>query len=65
MLIAGAKEQNGRLITSGGRVLGVIGTGETLEKALDTAYARVKKISFANAFYRTDIGARAKKATEA
>ncbi|MDO4852300.1 MAG: phosphoribosylamine--glycine ligase [Clostridia bacterium] len=65
VLIAGAKEQNGRLITSGGRVLGVIGTGETLEKALDTAYARVKKISFANAFYRSDIGARAKKATEA
>ncbi len=59
VLFAGTKEKNGKLITNGGRVLGVVGRGETLQEALDLAYKRVKKISFKNAFYRRDIGKRA------
>lgn len=59
VLFAGAKEKDGKLITNGGRVLGVVGRGKTLQEALDLAYKRVKKISFKNAFYRRDIGKRA------
>lgn len=59
VLFAGAKEKDGKLFTNGGRVLGVVGRGETLQEALDLAYKRVKKISFDNAFYRRDIGKRA------
>lgn len=59
VLFAGAKEKDGKLFTNGGRVLGVVGRGKTLQEALDLAYKRVKKISFENAFYRRDIGKRA------
>ena len=59
IFIAGAKLENGRLLTSGGRVLGVTAVSETLEKAIDDAYAAVKKVSFKNAYYRKDIGSRA------
>ena len=59
VLVAGARAQGGKLYTSGGRVLGVVGTGPTLEQALDLAYARVEQISFENAYYRRDIGKRA------
>ena len=59
VLFAGAKEQNGKLCTSGGRVLGVVGTGKTLPEALALAYARVEQVSFDNEFYRRDIGKRA------
>ena len=55
---AGTKlDADGRLFTAGGRVLSVCGRGPTLRDALDTAYAGVKKIEFADAMYRTDIGA--------
>ncbi|MBQ3847970.1 MAG: phosphoribosylamine--glycine ligase [Clostridia bacterium] len=56
---AGVKLKDGKPVTSGGRVLGVSGTGDTLEDALDDAYRKVRKIRFDNAFYRKDIGARA------
>ncbi len=59
VLVAGAKEQGGKLYTSGGRVLGVVGTGPTLRQALDLAYERVGQISFDNMYYRRDIGKRA------
>ncbi len=59
VLIAGARAENGRLVTSGGRVLGVVGVADTLRHAIDTAYARVGEVSFENAFYRHDIGQRA------
>ena len=62
--VAGAARGEQGIVTSGGRVLGVTATGATLQAALDTAYARVKTISFDNAFYRRDIGARALKAME-
>ena len=56
---AGTALQDGRLVTSGGRVLGVTATGEDLPAALEKAYAAVREISFDGAFYRRDIGARA------
>lgn len=62
--VAGAKNENGRLLTAGGRVLGVTATADTLEKAINKAYEKVGKVDFENAFYRKDIGARALKAKE-
>lgn len=63
--VAGAKEENGRLLTSGGRVLGVVASADTLRGAIDEAYAQVEKVHFDNAFYRHDIGARALQASQA
>ncbi len=57
--VAGAKAQEGKLVTSGGRVLGVTAVEDTLQKALETAYARVESIHFGSAYYRRDIGKRA------
>lgn len=53
---AGTAAQGGTLVTNGGRVLGVTATAPTLDGAIAKAYADVKKISFAGAHYRTDIG---------
>ena len=47
-----------RLVTSGGRVLGVTGLGETLDAALSNAYGAIDKISFEGMHYRRDIGRR-------
>ena len=57
--IAGAKAQDGALLTSGGRVLGAVATADTLERAIDGAYDLAGRISFENAYCRRDIGARA------
>ena len=57
--IAGAKAQNGELLTAGGRVLGAVATADTLERAIDGAYGLAGRISFENAYCRRDIGARA------
>lgn len=62
--VAGAQQKEGRLITSGGRVLGVTAVADTLQAAVDSAYAGVKTIHFENAFCRSDIGARALQAGE-
>ena len=62
--IAGAKLTNGRLVTSGGRVLGVVSIDDTLKGAIESSYAKVKKIHFENSYCRSDIGARALKARE-
>ena len=62
--VAGAAKKDGRLVTSGGRVLGVTAVEDTLEKAVCSAYKKVEKIHFDNAFYRRDIGAKALAATE-
>ena len=59
--VAGAKLSDGKLLTAGGRVLGVIGTADTLGEAIAAAYENVSHITFDNAFYRHDIGARAMK----
>ena len=49
----------GKLLTAGGRVLGVTATADTLKDAVDCAYKNVEKVHFGNAFYRRDIGKRA------
>lgn len=56
VLHAGTKAENGKILTAGGRVFGVVGVGDTLQKALDTAYAGVAKVQYEGAFYRKDIG---------
>ena len=60
--VAGASIKDGKLLTNGGRVLGATAVSDTLEDAIKDAYKLVKKISFENAYYRNDIGARALKA---
>ena len=64
VIVAGAKLDGDKLLTSGGRVLGVIGTADTLQGALDKAYDNVSHINFEGAYYRRDIGARALAAME-
>ncbi len=59
VFVAGASLEGERLVTSGGRVLGVTAVSETLPEALRLAYEKVGRISFENAFYRKDIGKRA------
>ena len=56
---AGTALKDGKLVTHGGRVLGVTATAPTLEKALEKAYAATECISFDKMHKRTDIGARA------
>lgn len=62
VFVAGAKLDNGVLKTNGGRVLGVTAVAGNLEKAIKKAYKKTSKISFENAYMRSDIGARALKA---
>jgi len=61
--VAGAKRQNGALVTSGGRVLGVVAVEKDLATAVKKAYERADTVTFENAFCRRDIGARALAAT--
>lgn len=56
---AGTAINDEKLVTSGGRVLGVTALGNTLEEALEKSYAAVDKIKFENAHYRKDIGQKA------
>ncbi|HKK04475.1 MAG TPA: phosphoribosylamine--glycine ligase [Gammaproteobacteria bacterium] len=56
---AGTAERDGQVVTAGGRVLCVVGLGETVGAAQARAYARVKGIGWEGAFYRSDIGHRA------
>ena len=53
---AGTKLEDGKFLTNGGRVLGVTALGDTLEAALNKAYAAVENITFEGAMYRKDIG---------
>ena len=53
---AGTKMKDGKLVTDGGRVLGVCAKGETIELARQKAYKNVEKISFDKMHYRKDIG---------
>lgn len=64
VFVAGAVLKDGKLLTSGGRVLGVTKTAHTLKEAIDSAYGAVDKIKFANAYFRTDIGKKALAAEE-
>ena len=56
---AGTAVKDGKLVTAGGRVLGVTATGDTLPQALDKAYAAARRIHFEGAHMRSDIGRRA------
>ena len=56
---AGTKIEQDRLVTAGGRVLGVTALGVDARAARYAAYAVAERIHFDNAFYRRDIGARA------
>ena len=64
IFVAGAQEKDGKLLTSGGRVLGVTAVAENLPAAVEKAYANAEKVHFANAYYRRDIGGRALQALE-
>ena len=57
--VAGAKLSDGKLLTDGGRVLGVTEVADTLKEAIEKAYQDVSRIHFDNAFFRNDIGQRA------
>ena len=56
---AGTAMKDGKLVTNGGRVLGVVGRGADISSAVDAAYAAATKISFKDAYYRKDIAHRA------
>ena len=56
LFICGAKKENDDFVTSGGRVLNVVGFGNTLEEAREHAYTSLKKIHFENMYFRNDIG---------
>ncbi|NLI91935.1 MAG: phosphoribosylamine--glycine ligase [Peptococcaceae bacterium] len=53
---AGTSLDNGVLVSSGGRVLGITVRGSSLKKARESAYRIIEKIDFPNAHYRSDIG---------
>jgi phosphoribosylamine--glycine ligase len=55
---SGTKLNDDVPVTSGGRVLNIVGFGKTLSSAVDRAYRHVKTIKFENMFYRKDIGQR-------
>lgn len=56
IFIAGAKYENHTLKTTGGRVLAVVASGDTLSDARDRAYNDLEKVKFKNMYYRRDIG---------
>ena len=62
--VAGAVLKDGKLLTSGGRVLGVTSIADTLADAIEQSYKKVENIKFDNRYYRNDIGQKALKAGE-
>ena len=56
---AGTKKQNGKIVTNGGRVLGVTATGENTSNAIERAYEAVNQITWEGIHFRKDIGYRA------
>ncbi len=60
--VAGAARKDGVLVTNGGRVLGAVAVGQTLQAAIDGAYGLADRIHFENAYCRRDIGQRALRA---
>ena len=64
VFVAGAKLRDGKLLSSGGRVLGVTAVADTLKEAIDEAYAITAKVKLENGYFRKDIGQRALKAKE-
>ncbi len=56
---AGTAKKQGRIVTNGGRVLGVTAVGNTLKEAITRAYGAVDQIKWSGCYYRTDIGGKA------
>ena len=56
---AGTESREGKVVTAGGRVLGVTAIDGNIKSAIDKAYRAVGKIAFDGAYYRKDIGAKA------
>jgi phosphoribosylamine--glycine ligase len=56
---AGTKTENGKILTSGGRVLGVTALGGSIKESIENAYKAVQKISFEGTHFRKDIGQKA------
>ena len=59
VFVAGAKLSNGKLLTNGGRVLGVTAVADTLEEAIEKSYEMASEIEFENKYYRSGIGRKA------
>jgi phosphoribosylamine--glycine ligase len=55
---AGTKAAGNAILSNGGRVLNVVGSGDTLQVAIDASYSAIQNIHFEDAFYRRDIGAK-------
>jgi len=53
---AGTTLQDGEVLTNGGRVLGITGTGKTIQEAIDNAYLTANRITWEDAYFRKDIG---------
>lgn len=64
IFVAGAKNEDGKLLSAGGRVLGVTAVADSLSKAIENAYELTDKVKFENGFCRRDIGKKALKALE-
>jgi len=56
---AGTREEEGKVVTNGGRVLGVTALGDNIKESIENSYKAVEKISFENAHFRKDIGQKA------
>ncbi|MBU0995548.1 MAG: phosphoribosylamine--glycine ligase [Proteobacteria bacterium] len=56
---AGTVKEKNKIVTNGGRVLGVTALGDSIEKALEQGYAAVSKIKWQGAYFRKDIGQKA------
>jgi phosphoribosylamine--glycine ligase len=53
---AGVKEEDGKWLTNGGRVMAVTALGDTLEEARNSAYREIEHVRFENKYFRKDIG---------
>lgn len=60
---AGTTRKHSRIVTNGGRVLGITAVGNTLKEAISRAYKGVEEISWTKSYYRRDIGAKALRRT--
>ena len=61
---SGTRRKDGALLTDGGRVLNVVGSGDTLQQAIDHSYDNIRKISFQESYFRRDIGKKGLKKVE-
>lgn len=60
LIQAGTREEEGNILTDGGRVIAVVATGKSFQEVYDRCYENIRKIEFEGAYYRRDIGHRIK-----